>query len=212
MKKEALREKSAGRKIWDFLWNSDSIWSWLVDLIILWVIIKFVLFPLAALITASALPSVIIESGSMQHQANCGNTGAEKLGFDQWWGNHETTYSGYNISKSEFLNFKYYKGMNIGDIIFLNGRNKDELKPGDIIIYNAGEAKPIIHRIVQVYNQSGIVYYETYGDNNCGQFPFEKAVSQEQIIGKAAARVPWLGLVKIATVKFISFISSPFRS
>jgi len=212
MKKEDLRKKSAGRKIWDFLWNSDSIWSWLADLIILWIIIKCVLFPLAALISASALPSVIIETGSMQHQSVCGNAGAVRLGFDDWWGNHENTYSGYNISKSEFLGFKFSKGMNIGDIILLSGRNKDNLKPGDVIIYNAGEAKPIIHRIVQVYNQSGTIYYETYGDNNCGQFQFEKAVKQEQIIGKASARIPLLGLVKIATVKFINIISSPFRS
>ena len=211
MKKEALGKKSAGRKIWEFLWNSDSIWSWIADLILLWIIIKFLLFPGLALLTAAAMPSVIIETGSMQHQANCGATGAARLGFDSWWGNHEQTYSGYNISKSVFLEFKSYKGMSIGDIIILNGRNKDKLEVGDVIVYDAGESKPIIHRIVAKHQDSSGVYYETYGDNNCGQFGFEKSVTPKQIIGKASARIPKVGMVKIWAVNGLNFILKPFR-
>jgi signal peptidase I len=204
--KKEVKQKSFFGKLWYFLWKSDSIWSWIADLILLWIIIKLILFPFFGLLTGAAMPSVIIETGSMQHQANCGSAGAIRLGFDDWWENHKQTYAGYNISKDVFLDFKYHKGTDIGDIIILNGRGKDKLNVGDIIVYNAGEPKPIIHRVISVNEVNGKQVYETYGDNNCGQFSFEKSISQEQIIGKAVFRIPKVGWAKIWVVNGANFI------
>ena len=56
------------KKSWKWIWNSDSIWSWIVALIVIFIIIKFIFFPTLSLIFGTSLPLAGVESSSMDHQ------------------------------------------------------------------------------------------------------------------------------------------------
>src|SRR3989344_7839805 len=162
--------KSFLGRFWWFVWESPSVWSWVVDLILLYIIVKFIFFPLAGLIAGTLLPSVIVESESMHHAEN----------FEKWWQDFGRWYEQHDISKEEITKWPYLNGIDKGDIIIVSGRAKDSLKVGDVIIFNAGQAKPIIHRIIKIDNITS-----TKGDNNIEQLSAEKIISKENIIGKA---------------------------
>ena len=89
-------------------------------------------------------------------------------------------------------------GFNKGDILLITRANKNNLKVGDIIVFKANQRNPVIHRIIEIRNENGITTYSTLGDNNNGQFPFEKEIAQDKIIGKAKSKIaPYLGWVKL---------------
>jgi len=58
------------RGIWNFLWNDNSLLSWIISLVIAFIIIKFIFFPILSLIFGSLMPLVVVESGSMHHSGN----------------------------------------------------------------------------------------------------------------------------------------------
>lgn len=178
------------KEFWKFL--QDDTWqSWLVSLILMIFIIKIILFPTIAFVTGSSLPLVVVESCSMYHEA----------GFDDWWFRNSAWYDAHNITKEQFKEFSFKNGLNKGDIILVS--NRKQPKQGDIIIFNANQealAKyPIIHRVVSE-NQIA-----TKGDHNPTQFTKnnniqmidETNIQQEQIIGKATAKIPLLGWIKL---------------
>lgn len=83
----------------------------------------------------------------------------------------------------------FYKG----DLLVVAGY--DSIKEGDVIVYDVSSARyPIIHRVIRV-NTDGT--FETKGDANPAQIPFEHNVTQQQIHGKAVFKIPLLGWVKI---------------
>lgn len=180
------------KDFWKFL-KADTLQSWIVSLIILVVLIRFVFFPLLSMATGAALPLVVVESCSMYHQGN----------FDDWWFRYGTQYDKFDIGKEEFEKFSMPGGFNKGDIMFVWGRSKPKL--GDIIIFtpNSGSTAqhPIIHRVVST-NPVG-----TKGDNGRtnpkqldggnSQNLDETNIKQEQIMGKAVARIPALGWIKL---------------
>lgn len=182
MKKKMLRD------IWDFLWNSDSIWSWTADLIILYVIVKFIFFPVMGLIFATPMPSLIVESESMIHQGN----------FDAWWQDYGWWYTNNNITKEEAAKWNFHNGINKGDIVILKGSRNGEynLNIGDVIIFDAKQRLPIIHRVA--INDTTI---STKGDNNQGQLAVEKSINQNQIIGRVIFRIPKAGWAKLIFVE-----------
>jgi len=173
------------KRFWEFL-KEDTWKSWIVSLILLVVLIRFILFPSLSLITASPLPLVVVESCSMYHESD----------FDEWWSKNSEWYKQKGISKGEFESFSIKNGLNKGDIIFVWGRS--EYKEGDIIIFTA-ESKfnlrhPIIHRIV------GVDPISTKGDNgrtNPTSAEFERDIPDSVVMGKAAVRIPALGWIKL---------------
>ena len=60
--------KSKIKKTWNWIWNSDSILSWIVALILIFLIVKFIFFPTLSLIFGTSLPLAGVESSSMDHQ------------------------------------------------------------------------------------------------------------------------------------------------
>ena len=58
--------KESLKKFWAFL-QEDSWQSWVVSLILIIIIIKFVFFPLLSFVTGTTLPLVVVESCSMYH-------------------------------------------------------------------------------------------------------------------------------------------------
>ena len=61
--------------IWFFIWEDDSVWSWIINIILAFVIIKFMVYPIIGLTLTTSHPIVAVVSGSMEHDGS----------FDDWW-------------------------------------------------------------------------------------------------------------------------------
>ncbi|MCX8194168.1 MAG: signal peptidase I [Candidatus Pacearchaeota archaeon] len=187
------------KAIWNFLWKSNSVLSWIVDIVLIFLIVKFVIFPLAGLVLGTSLPFVIIESRSMEHEGP----------FDYWFSLHGRWYIENNITAQEIKDYwPWQSGLNKGDIVVVKGSRNKDYKKGDVIIFKIKEQKtPIIHRIIKIEekNTNGTIerIFSTKGDHNDGQLPYELEIKSEQIIGKAWFRVPWLGWMKLFFVELL---------
>ena len=197
MNKESV--KKFFEKFWFIVWKDDSPKGWLISLIFLFVVIKFIFFPLLSFVTGTSLPLAIVESCSMYHQGNLFSN------YNNWWENQDSKYFLFKLNKTEFSEFIFKKGFNKADILFIVGAKPEKLEIGDVIIFQAGTKNPIIHRIVNITKENEKFYFSTMGDNNAGQLGVEKKISQEQLIGKAVFKIPYLGWIKIWFVELINF-------
>ncbi len=202
------------KKFWKFLWYEDSLLSWTVNIILAFIIIKFLIYPGIGLILGTNLPVVAVISESMEHEGN----------FDEWWASpakcgdggifmnefkdctQEEWYSEKGISKEEFLTYQMKNGFHKGDIIILKGVNYENIKLGDVIVFQAKMNYPIIHRVVEKND-----VLQTKGDHNTRQLKTaqvnEKSITKEQVIGKAWFKIPWIGYIKIWFVDFLQCIT-----
>lgn len=206
-----MEQKSFLRKIWWFIWEDNSIWSWIVNIILAFVIIKFLIYPGLGFMLGTTHPVVAVVSSSMEHPG----------GFDYWFENKESCFSDslhtkpisqedilfkFGITGEDFETFAFKNGFNKGDIIVLV--EPKELKVGDVLVFQTTQKPdPIIHRIINVKQlNGGDKKYRTKGDNNCDSSGFEKAVTKDKMIGKALFRVPFLGWLKIGFVNLLKGI------
>jgi len=203
---------------WDWVWNSDSLLSWVVAFIIIFVFVKFIFFPVLSLLFGTALPLAGVESSSMDHQivkdergflSICGSYSGENnyLDFEGYWEHCGGWYEARNITQEQFYSFPLHNGFNKGDIVLVYGRFTPQ--QGDIIIFtpntNSLAPLPIVHRIVSISDNEGVIVYQTKGDHNPEQLTVsnnvlrtdETKISPEQIVGKVIFRIPYLGWVKI---------------
>lgn len=180
--------KDSFKKFWQFL-KADTWQSWIVSVILLIVIVKFIFFPALSFVTGTPLPLVIVESCSMYHETS---------NFENWWAGNGGWYESHGITKEEFQKFPLKNGLNKGDILLVLGRT--EKKIGDIIIFQAGSKYPLIHRTINE------VPLGTKGDNNPTQINSnnnnlgidETNIKKENVIGEAKLKViPLLGWVKL---------------
>ncbi len=187
------------KEIWHFIWEEDSLLSWVVNIILAFVIIKFILYPGLGLILNTSYPIVAVVSSSMEHN----------IGFDEWWQNNGNFYLGFNITKEEFSKFDFKNGFNKGDIMILVGKSPEKIDVGEIIVYRSKRPDPIIHRVIDKWQENGKWFFQTKGDNNIAQIKTndldETRVTEEQLIGKALLRIPLLGYIKIIFVEIINF-------
>lgn len=213
------------KKFWNWVWHSDSILSWVVALIIIFIFVKFIFFPTLSLIMGTSLPLAGVESSSMDHQivendygmlTLCDKIYSEKektsMNFDEYWGKCGKWYEERGISKEDFSEFPMKNGFRKGDIIIVWGRF--EPKVGDVIIFKPNKEsrapRPIIHRIIKIENGT----IQTKGDHNPEQLKIsnndyrtdETNIKEQQIIGKAVFKIPYLGWFKILFVKFFKKI------
>jgi hypothetical protein len=180
------------KRFWEIVWKDDSFKGWLISLIFIFVVIKFIFFPLLNLVTGTALPLAIVESCSMYHSGNIFNN------FDNWWDRHESKYSQFDIEESEFQDFTLKRGFSKGDIIFIIRAKPEKLEVGDIIIFNSNQKNPIIHRVIKITEQDGKYIFSTIGDNNNGQLSVETSISEDQLVGKAILNIfPAVGWAKL---------------
>ncbi len=191
-KKKQKKFKDFLDKFWFIVWKDDSFRGWIISILFIFLVIKFVFFPLVSFVAGTSLPLAIVESCSMHHDGNMFSD------FDKWWVNNGDKYERFNINKLEFEDFKLKRGFTKGDILFITGADPEKLEKGDIIVFNAGRNRPVIHRIVNIENTSKSYYFSTLGDNNPVQLSSEKRISEDEIIGKASFRIaPYLGWVKL---------------
>ena len=196
MKKKEMRKNL--RKVWHFIWEDNSIWSWIVNIILAFILIKFVVYPVLGLALGTSHPVVAVVSGSMEHNG---------MVFEQWWEKNKDWYLQNGIGKEDFEQFSLKNGFNKGDIMILAGRNADHIKIGDVIVFANGKKDPIIHRIVKRTDKDGTIYFQTKGDNNKDSIKTQQLdetnIAENEIIGKAALRVPLLGYIKIGFVEML---------
>jgi len=176
------------KKIWRFIWYDDSLLSWIVNIILAFIIVKFLIYPgLGLALGGTTHPVVAVVSGSMEHDG---------LGFEEWWSENNEWYLKNDITKESFSEYVMKNGFNKGDIIVL--KKSDSISVGDVIVFSGNSNNPIIHRVVKKWND-GETYYQTKGDNNANSFSAlgETEISEDNIIGKAVFKIPYLGYVKI---------------
>lgn len=180
------------KRFWEIVWKDDSFKGWLISLIFIFVVIKFIFFPLLNLVTGTTLPLAIVESCSMHHSGNIfGN-------FNNWWERHEIKYENFDIDKTEFQEFTLKKGFSKGDIIFIIRAKPEKLEIGDVIIFNSNQKNPIIHRVIDIRQENGKYVFSTIGDNNNGQLAIEQSISEDQLVGKAVFNLfPSVGWAKL---------------
>ena len=195
------------KKTWDFIWKDNSVWSWIVNIILAFLIIKFLLYPGIGLAMSCNRPVVAVVSGSMEHNGN----------FNEWWTtpifyngysySQQDFYFKYNLTYENFSKFSFKNGFNKGDIMFIVGVKPKDVKIGDVIVYNQRLPDPIIHRVIKIDKINGSYYFTTKGDHNPDllrtNLVNEEDVPQNLLVGKASFRIPWLGWVKIGFVEFI---------
>ena len=177
---------------WYIVWKDESFKGWIISIIFIFIVIKFIFFPVLSLTTGTKLPLAIVESCSMYHKGNLFSN------YDSWWTRHENKYFNFQLDKEEFKNFIFKNGFSKGDILFIIKAKPEKLKPGDVIIFNGGIQNPIIHRVINVKRENEEYIFSTMGDNNNGQLSVEKEISSDQLIGKAMFRItPSFGWAKL---------------
>ena len=198
--------KPALKKMWRFIWEDDSVWSWIVNVILAFVLIKFIVYPGLGFVFQTTHPVVAVVSGSMEHDAS----------FQKWWPNAGKWYIANNITKEEFIKFPLKNGFNKGDIMVLFGAKPENIKIGNVVVFWSTKRDPIIHRLVAKEYDDGWIL-KTKGDNYRTnpipikrQFLDETNISEDQLIGKAVLRVPFLGYIKIWFVELIGLIQPLF--
>lgn len=189
-KKNKFRE--FWKKFWNIIWKDDSFKGWIISLLFIFIVIKFIFFPLVSLAAGTSLPLAIVESCSMHHENTLFSD------FDSWWQNNGDKYKDFDITKSEFEDFKLNNGFTKGDILFITGTDSENLETGDIIVFHAERNRPVIHRIVDIEENNGDIVFSTIGDNNSGQLPSEEKINPDEFVGKASFRiVPYIGWIKL---------------
>lgn len=212
MKKVRPRPTTAWGKVWYFIWHEDSAASWVVNVVLAFLLIKFVVYPGLGALFGTRFPIVAVVSGSMEHPG----------GFDAWWQSpahcgrlcsQEEWYALRNITRTGFAEYPFANGFSTGDIIVLFGARPERIEVGDVIVYRSGKPYPIIHRVVSVHAEDG-TYFQTKGDHNRDQInsAFERLneyhVPAADLLGRAVFRIPFLGYIKIW---FVDYIWGPIK-
>ena len=66
------------KKIWNFIWHDNSVWSWLVNVILAFVLVKFVIYPGLGFLLHTTHPVVAVMSSSMEHNGDFNTRGGEE--------------------------------------------------------------------------------------------------------------------------------------
>ena len=185
--------KEYAKKFWHFLWKEESVASWLVNIVLAYILIKFIVYPGLGFLLNTSFPVVAVVSGSMEHDGS----------FDEWWNsravctNSKCTqsewYTQYGITKELFLDFYFHNGFNTGDIMILYGKAPKDIKIGDILVFQNWRPEPIIHRVVNIEIHDGRYMFQTKGDHNQDSSGFDRGITQEKVVGTAVIRIPYLG-------------------
>src|SRR3989344_2753408 len=202
--------KVNAQRVWKFIWHTDSLASWIVNIVLAFVLIKFVVYPVLGALLGTSFPLVAVVSPSMEHEP----------WFDEWWTEKGAWYEQRNITKAEFQEFPMRNGFNKCDIIVLRQKQPENIELGDIIVFVSHRDRPrqdpIIHRVVKKWEVESGIRFATKGDANNGQIDDcsdncldETNIAQQQVLGVSLLRIPYLGWVKIA---FVSLIGQPYCS
>ena len=83
-----------------------------------------------------------------------------------------------------------------GHLLVLQAQPQEDIIVGDIIVFHASyHDRPIVHRIIQIENVSGVLHYITKGDNN--EMADMGYRVYEDIIGVVVLAIPYIGNVTL---------------
>lgn len=207
--------KHYSKKTWHFIWHDDSIWSWLANIVIAFLIIRYLIYPLLGVILGTGYPIVAVVSESMEHGLHngdlCGQNPIDfRESFDNYWLYCGHWYEKKGITKEQFKKFPFQNGFDKGDVVILWRANKNNLDVGDILVFEGDRPQPIIHRVVDV--KEGETYsFQTKGDHNRESSPMEEGIAEERVYGKGIIRVPYLGWLKILFVDAVKPLGITIR-
>jgi signal peptidase len=103
----------------------------------------------------------------------------------------------YRVVNSGSMMPTYFEG----DVVFIKKVDPHELEVGDIIVFKAQRGgTPIVHRIEEIVEEEGTLYFVTKGDNN----PFSdsyyaplEGVPESKVIGTPVWKIPKIGLISM---------------
>ena len=101
----------------------------------------------------------------------------------------------YRAISSSSMEPVYYEG----DVVVIKKIDPSELKVGDIIVFEAvGGGIPIVHRIEEVIEEDGTLYFVTKGDNNSFRDTYySPGVPGSKVIGTPVLKIPKVGWISI---------------
>jgi signal peptidase I len=225
--------KRHSKKVWDFFWNEDSVASFFANVLVAFLVIYFILYPVLGMVLGTSFPIVAVVSESMEHSASavcqeidqvsgrcskyssttktiCGNNIDNFLdSFDNYWDVCGYWYDERRIPKEQFDSFPMKNGFNKGDVIILFESTPQNTDVGDVLIFQANRAQPIIHRVVDKYEELGVTFYQTKGDHNSNTISSplqENKIHENRVFGKAWIRLPYLGWIKILFADLVSLV------
>ena len=89
-----------------------------------------------------------------------------------------------------------------GDLVVVRSVDPATLQVGDIVIYDGSMVfdsdVPIVHRIIEIIESSGNLFFRTKGDNNLGPDPETR--SESDILAKVIGSVRYLGFVTLLLI------------
>lgn len=200
--------KHHGKNAWRFFWKDDSIWSWLANIIVAFLVIRYLVYPFLGIVLGTGFPIVAVVSESMEHGVDggvlCGqNINQFQDSFDNYWEVCGSWYEERGISKEEFMTYPFRDGFDKGDVIILSKASRDTIEKGDILVFQGSKPQPIIHRVVKVWEEDDQQFYQTKGDHNSDSIQGslgETKISEERLLGKGLVKLPYLGWLKILFV------------
>ena len=192
------------KRVWHFLWYDESILSWLANLVLAFLLVKFVIYPGIGFLLGTDFPIVAVVSSSMEHNG---------IELENWY-HGSRWYIDNGITVEQFSKFPFRNGFNKGDIMILKGGEPKDIKVGEVVVYESyRHSNPIIHRVVKINvgsdegdeGQEGQERYNfvTKGDNNGDVDSGVVVEDQIKRTGKAIFRIPLLGWIKIWFVNLV---------
>ena len=117
------------KDLWYFIWEDNSFWSWIVNILLAFVIIKFVVYPGLGFLLGTSFPIVAVISGSMDHSLSGGSICGKiplnyKSDIDGFWNTCGDWYEERGIIKDEFESYTLHNGFKKGDIIVFYCKDK----------------------------------------------------------------------------------------
>lgn len=216
-----MKYKKELKKFWNYLWYDDSLGSYILNFIVAFIVIKFIFFPVIGFALNNDYPIVAIVSGSMEHKivdnrvcnVHFAQINYKKLSTEEWWGYCGKYYeANYNLTLDEFKEFNYKNGLNIGDVMVLYGKSYENINVGDMLVFIPEDREffntkgPVIHRVILKWqDEEGKYHFRTKGDHNPQSFEnFEQNIPQDDVIGVAVVRIPFIGYAKLLFNKLLS--------
>ncbi len=131
--------------------------------------------------------------------------------LNEFWevcGNYYET--NFDLTKDDFGDFPHKKGLNIGDVMILYGKKPENVQVGDILVFKPQNDQffrnygPVIHRVVDKWEENSTIYFQTKGDHNSESFNnFENKISENDIFGVGVIKIPYIGYAKLLLTRFM---------
>ena len=181
---EETPQPSIFKKIWHFLWDEESVVSYVVFIAVAFIVLKFLVFPGVLFVTGYSDIAAVVSTSMYHGDAQFNHS------FYAW-----LEFNGYDIS--EVNEWPFQEGLNVGDVILVKKFPPEQIAVGDIVLFYAPQGQ-IIHRVIKTSQVGNDTFFTTKGDANVASLTIEKDIPYSEIKGKLVSKIPFLGYPKVA--------------